>query len=183
MNRYYLILVLLLCGCTTLKESMAIEGTVNDAINNAIRDFVHTENKLLKDDNMFLVSANTLKDNIVVTIIGDANTVLLIMEEDSSYSYRAFPTMLVEIDGKLFFWYDETKNVTESIISTLYKYNFVDTMIVNAYIPDRIFDDSKKSIVYCFCRNNLSNYKKRKGNTLTKHYKQLKLECNKYIKK
>jgi hypothetical protein len=207
MNRYYLIFLLLLCGCATLKkENMVINGSENDAISNAIFDFTHTENRLLKDDNTFSVSADNLEGNIVVTIIGDPNKISLIAnftdsikqnmvarldeyknvsfldtisndtifritgdsdnpllwinKEKVSYSYRAFPTMLVETDGKLFFWYDKTKNVTDTIINTLYRYNFVDTMIVNAYIPDKIINDAKKGIVYYFCGNDLRNYKK-----------------------
>ena len=112
-------------------------------------------------------------------IIGDPNTVLLIGEEDGTYDYRAFPTMLVEIDGKMFFWYDEEKSTTDTIINTLYRHNFVDTMIVNAYIPDRIINDAKRGVVYYFCKNDLINYKKTGSNTLTKSYKPPRLRCKK----
>ncbi len=179
MNRYCLILLLLLCGCITpKKKNMVVNGNENDAICNAILDFTHTEKRLLKNDNTFAVSVDTIKGNIVVTIIGDPNAILLITEEDGNYNYRAFPTMLVETSGKLFFWYDNKKNVTDTIINTLYKYNFVDTMIVNAYIPDRIINDAKQGVIYCFCKNDLSNYKKTSSNTLTKYYKLPKLKCN-----
>lgn len=225
MNRYYLIFLLLLCGCTTLKkENMVVYGSENDAINNAIFDFIHTEKRLLKDDNTFLVSARNVEGKIVLTIIGDPNKISLIADFDDrikrntvarydeyksvsvidtisndtifcitsnndhqslwinkdkvSYSYRAFPTMFVEADGKRFFWYDKTKNVTEAIINTLYRYNSVDTMIVNAYIPEHSINDAKKGVVYYFCENNLRNYKKTGSNTLTKYYKPPKLKCN-----
>jgi len=223
MNRFYLICILLLCSCATLKENMVVNGNENDAIRNAIFDFTNTEKRLLKDDKTFLVSADNVEGSIIVNIIGDPNKISLIAEfvdstknnmvarigEDKSvlvidtinndtvlcitgdddypilwinndkvsYSYRAFPTMLVETNGKLFFWYDKTKNVTDTIINTLYKYNFVDTMIVNAYIPDRIINDAKKGVVYYFCENDLSNYKKTGSNTLTKYYKPPKLKC------
>jgi hypothetical protein len=225
MNRYYLIILLLLCGCATLKkENMAVNGSANDAINNAIFDFIHTEKRLLKDDNTFLVSADTVERNIAaITIIGNPNKITLIADfadsikkntvarfdeyknvsvidtinndtifritgdndhpslwinkDKVSYNYRAFPTMLIETDGKLFFWYDKTKNVTDTIINTLYRYNFVDTMIVNAYIPEHSINDAQKGIVYYFCENNLRNYKKTGSNTLTKHYKPPKLKC------
>lgn len=177
MNRFYLIYILLLCSCTTLKDNMIVNGNENDAILNAIFDFTHTENRLLKEDRTFLVSIDNVEDNIVVGIIGDPNTILLITEENGSYSYRAFPTMLVETKGRLFFWYDKSKNVTDTIINTLYKHNFVDTMVVNAYIPDRIINDTKKGAVYYFCKNDLSNYKKTASSTLTKYYKPPKLKC------
>lgn len=181
MKRYfYLIFLLSLSACgTSQKENMVTIGGVDDAINNAIIDFTHTEKRLLKGDDSFLVSAETLEEIIVVTIIGDPNTVLLIGEEDGTYDYRAFPTMLVEIDGKMFFWYDEGKSTTDTIINTLYRHNFVDTMIVNAYIPDRIIDDAKRGVVYYFCKNDLINYKKTGTNTLTKSYKPPRLRCKK----
>lgn len=176
MNRYYLICILLLCSCATLKKNMVING--NDAIKNAISDFIHTESRLLKSDNTFLVSTDTIGSSIVVTIMGDPNAILLITEEDGSYSYRAFPTMLVETNGKLFFGYDKTKNVTDTIVNTLYRYNFVDTMIVNTHIPDRIINDAKKGVIYYFCENDLSIYKKIDANTLTKYYKPPQIKCD-----
>jgi len=156
---------------------MVINGNENDAIRNAIFDFTHTEIKLLKDDKTFFIYAKNIDDKIVVNIIGDPNPISFIIEEDGSYSYRAFPTMLVETNGKLFFWYDKTKNVTDTIINTLYKYNFVDTMIVNAYIPEHSINDAKKSVVYYFCKDDLRNYKKKKGDNIRRHYRTPKLKC------
>lgn len=170
MNRCFFIYILLLCSCVTLKKNVAVNGNENDAIRNAIFDFIHTENSLLKDDNTFLITTDTIENYITVMIIGDPNAVLLIIEEDGSCSYRAFPTMLVEANGKLFFWYDKTKNVTDTIVNTLYKYNFVDTMVVNKYIPNRLINDAKKSVIYYFRKNDLSIYKKTSSNTLTKRY-------------
>jgi hypothetical protein len=163
MNRCFFIGILLLCACSTSKVdkvNMVVNGDENDAIMNAVFDFIHTENKLLKDDKTFLVYTENIEDKIGVSIMGDPNSILFIIEEDGSRSYRAFPTMLFEADEKLFFWYDETKSVTDAIINTLYKYNFVDTMIVNVYIPERTISEVKKGADYYFCRSDLSNYKK-----------------------
>ena len=50
MKRYfYLIFLLSLSACgTSQKENMVTIGGVDDAINNAIIDFTHTEKRLLK---------------------------------------------------------------------------------------------------------------------------------------
>jgi hypothetical protein len=222
MNRYFLIFLLLLCGCSTLKESMVVNGNKDDAIKNAIFDFIHTESKLLKDDKTFFIHTENVEGYIGVRIMGDPNKISLIVDivdniknntivrvgvsnsisvidtidndtvyqiigEDNpviwlnknkvSVSYRAFPTGVMERNGKLFFWYDETQSVTDTIINTLYKYNFVDTMIVNMYIPDRIINDAKKGADYYFCKDNLSKYKKVITNRAIGHYKPPKLKC------
>ena len=156
---------------------MVINGNENNAIMNAIFDFIHTENKLLQDDKTFFIYTKNVEDKIGVSIMGDPNTILLIIEEDGSYSYRAFPTMLYETNGKLFFWYDDTKSVTDTIINTLYQYNFVDTMIVNAYIPESTINEVKKGANYYFCKNDLSNYKKIITNKSIEYYKPPKLKC------
>lgn len=165
-----------LCACATLKKEIITKGNANEAINNAVSDFIHTERSIQKKDNAFWVYADTVKNNIVVTIIGDSNKVLLI-KEDGNYSYRDFPTILIESDEKIFLGYEKEGETTDTIINTLYRYNFVDTMIVNTYIPDRMIDESKKGVIYFFCKNDLSVYKKIHTNTIAKHHKHPQLKC------
>jgi hypothetical protein len=121
---------------------------------------------------------DTINNDTVLCITGnDTHSNLWINNNKVSYSYRAFPTGLIERNEKLFFWYDETKSVTDTIISTLYKHNFVDTMIVNVYIPDRIINDAKKGANYYFCKNDLTKYKKIVTSRAIGHYKPPKLKC------
>jgi len=176
---YYLILCLFLCGCSALKKNMIVNGSENDAINNAILDFVHTEKKLLKYDRVFNISTEINKDNIIVTIVGEPSAVSFIIEEDSSCSYRAFPTMLVEANDRLFLWDDETKNVTDTIINTLNKYNLIDTMdnTIGRYHIKVITDDGKRVAHYYFCKNNLSKYKKVITRRPFGYYEPPKLKC------
>ena len=169
MKTYYLIFFLCLCSCSTLKENMIVNGNKNDAIENAILDFVHTEKKLLKCDKVFSISAEEYQDNTVITILGNLTRILLIIEENGSYNYCLFPTRLIETHDKLFFWYDETKSVTDTIINTLCKYNLVDT--VDIYSGTIIFDDAKKAAAYYFCKNNLSEYRKIVTNRGSKWHK------------
>jgi hypothetical protein len=203
---------------------MVVNGNENDAIKNAVFDFIHTENKLLKDDKVFLIHTTDVENNIGISIMGDPykislivdfidsiennmvvcigeynsflfidtidNDTILRMTDDDyhpilwlnkdkvSISYRAFPTNLIETNGKLFFWHDKTKSVTDTIINTLYKYNFVDTMIVNEYIPSSTINNAaKKGADYYFCRNDLSKYRKVITNNTIGYYKPPKLKC------
>jgi hypothetical protein len=154
---------------------MIINGEQNEAIQNAILDFIYTEKKILKYDKVFSISTKEDKDNISVSILGISTPISLIIEEDGSYNYCLFPTMLIETNGKLFLGYDETKNVTDTIINTLYRYNLIDTMSV--YTVTMIIDDTKKGVDYYFCKNNLSKYKKVITNKAMGYYKPPKLKC------
>jgi hypothetical protein len=202
---------------------MVVNGNENDAIKNAVFDFIHTESKLLKNDKKFYIYTENVESNIGVTIMGDPDKISLIVDfidsiennmvicigeynsflfidtvdndtilhmtdddyhpilwlnkDKVSISYRAFPTGLLESNGKLFFWYDKTKSVTDTIINTLYKYNFVDTMIVNTYIPGGTINHAKKGANYYFCRSDLSKYRKVVTDKAIGYYKPPKLKC------
>jgi hypothetical protein len=148
---------------------LLIADFVDSIKNNMVRHIGEYNSVLITD---------TTDSETVLRMTGDENHPTLWLNKNKVfYSYRAFPTMLVETNGKLFFWYDDTKNVTDTIINTLYKYNFVDTMIVNAYIPDRIINDAKKGADYYFCKSDLSKYKKVITNKAIGHYKPPKLKC------
>ena len=177
MNKYYWIFLLFLYGCSTFKENMTVNGSKNDAIMNAVLDFIHTEKNLLKEDKVFSTRTEEDINYISVSILGTDSPISFIIERDGSYSYRSFPTMLIETDGKLFFWRDKTKSVTDTIISTLYRYNFVDTVdmfILNITVRS---NDAKKAAHYYFCKNNLSKYQKIITWVAMGSYEPPKLKC------
>lgn len=154
------ILILLFWSCSSWKDVMVAEGSHNDAIQNAIQDFVNTVN-LSRKDSVFAVYIKNINDKILgIGISRDVNTLLVITEDSVEFSYHGFPTRYFEQDGKLFYWDDPTVSVTDDLIATFTRYNLVDTMIVNVYIPERIIEHSIKGADYYFCKDNLLRYKK-----------------------
>jgi hypothetical protein len=152
--------IFLFGSCSSLKDVMVAEGDHNDAVQNAIHDFLNTV-KFNKKDRVFAVSIKDINDEILgVSISRDVNTLLVITEDSVEFSYHGFPTRYFEQGGKLFYWDDSTKNVTDDLIATFTRYDLVDTMIVNIYIPERIIEHSIKGVDYYFCKDDLLKYKK-----------------------
>jgi hypothetical protein len=176
-TRYLIIISVFLCvSCSSWKEGLISQGSQNDAVLNAIHDFLHTENQR-KKYNVFSVYLTNINDDLLsLNIGGNMNPILVVTEDRVKYSYDAFPTCIYEQDGKLFYWDDSTKVVTDDVIATFRRYNLVDTAITNTYIPDMIIDDSGKGVGYFFCRNNLLRYKKVHSNK--EWYKSPKLKCD-----
>lgn len=174
---YLIACLFLFSSCSTWKEVLVAEGNQNDAIQNAIYDFLHS-GKLSKKDSVFSVYTTNINDEILgVSISGDINTLLVVTEDSVEYSYRGFPTKYFEQQGKLFYWDDSTINVTDDLVNALTRYNRVDTMIVNTYIPERIIDHSKEGMHYYFCKDNLLKYKKVKTNVAMGYYNPPNLNC------
>ena len=74
-------------------------------------------------------------------------------------SYRAFPNGVYVYKDKLFFWKNTSKSmINEVIINTLYKYNYVDTLVDKVFWPLDVIDDSKKGKVYYFSKDDLRKY-------------------------
>lgn len=172
-----IIFVFLFLGCSSWKDVMVAEGTQNTAINNAIYDFLYS-GKLSKRDSVFYVYTKNISQEVIgVNILGTYDKVLVSTEDSISFSYSGFPTGYFENKGKLFYWHDSTKTVTDDLISTFTKYNLVDTMVINVYIPESTIDHSKKGVDYYFCKNDLLKYKKIRTRDAMGYYDPPKLNC------
>ena len=179
MKLSYIIIVVffLLWSCSSWEKTMIVKGNQDDAIQNAIYDFLNSE-KIDKRDSIFGIYVKTISDEILgITIRADANPLLVVTEDNINYNYRGFPTMYFENRGKLFYWDDPTKSVNTDIISIFTKYNLIDTMILNVYIPEIMIDHSKKSVDYYYCKNNLQRYKKVRTKKAMGYYQPPKLRC------
>jgi hypothetical protein len=178
LNYILILFLLLLSSCSSWKGVLVSSGDQNDAVRNAIYDFINTE-RLSKKDNVFSVGViDTLSDTVLgIYVIGNENTQLVITKDGTEFSYRAFPTRYLELDGKLFYWYDAAETVSDDLIDTFTRYSLIDTMIVNVYIPERIIDDSKKGVDYYFCKNNFLKYKKVRGTIAMGWYDPPRLRC------
>lgn len=151
---------LLFISCSTWKQSIVSKGTKNEAIKNAIIDFLH-KGKFDKKDTVFSIYLKDIKDNIWgISISEEPNKIAVITENKIDYSYKAFPTNYMEQGGKLFYWKDSTQVISTELIDKLYKMSRVDTAIIGQFFPRRERDDSKKAMHYYFCKNNLLIYKR-----------------------
>ncbi len=156
---------------------MVAESNQDDAIKNAIYDFSHSYKN--KADSVFYIYTKNINQEVLgVNIFATYDKVLVSTEDSIKFSYRGFPTGYFENEGKLFYWHDSTRTVTNDLISALEKYNLIDTMIVNVYMPESTIDHSKKGMDYYFCKTNLLKYKKVKTNRALGSYDPPKLICN-----
>jgi len=191
---FFLIITLLLNNCSTWKGSIVSSGSINEAVNNAITDFLTT--KLSKKGTIFgvLISDyvgvkynqenNTViyipkNDYIFIISVGKSDNKIYPREENKIGTYdNVFPTMYTIRDEKLFYWSDSTQVISKEIISVLEKYNHIDFEWHKEYdLPPLIINDGGEGIVYYFCKNDLSNYKKKRADTLRRHYRTPKLKC------
>jgi hypothetical protein len=147
-------------GCASWKDTLIANGNQNDAIKNAITDFLHHKS-YIKRDSIFTVRIDYNNSEILeISISAEKNKIAVINENEVEYSYRAFPTNFLEKDGLLFYWHDSTKLQSTELINKLTKLKLIDTAIFGKYIPTRYRDDSQKAVDYFFCKSDLKNYKK-----------------------
>ncbi len=79
-------------------------------------------------DTVISVSKNT-GDTLMVTVFSKhADNNRLFFNKSISPSYVDFPQNTFEVNGRLFYWDDTTKNITDDNIKMMYKYNLVDTV-------------------------------------------------------
>lgn len=161
-NKYlFLIIIMLLSiSCTGQNKDFVSKGDYTVAINNAVKDFYKTSS-LIKKDTAFSVSHRILNPDIMeVSIIGNSNKFYI----DGDKPLNRLPTNYIEDNGKIFYWYDESRNKSNSdIINKLQQYKLIK---YNADVLAYSRDDKKKGISYYFCMKDLTNYKKVKSNSL-----------------
>jgi hypothetical protein len=172
-----LILIVFLVGsCANWKGLLASKGNNDDAIQNAICDFLNSS-PLSKDDTTFSISLKEINKEVLgISIYGSTYLKRLVVKDGNTINYSSLPTRYIEKQGKLFYWYDSTRTVTPEVINIFKKYNHIDTAILNVYIPTHI-NHSKKAEHYYFCRNNLLRYKKIRTKIAMGYYDPPKLNC------
>jgi hypothetical protein len=174
-------LIFLLGSCSSWKKLIVAKGDQNDAVQNAIYDFLHSE-KISKKDSVFYVHIKNINDEVLgIGILGSVNRLLPGPDNKIGTNYANFPTKYIVQDGKLFYWYDSAYVITEDLITVLVKYDHIDTLNMKGFvgIPETsaLIDDSKKGIDYYFCKCNLLHYKKVRTKTAMGWYDIPKLNC------
>lgn len=167
------------CAVNKWQNTLIQKGDMNDAINNAITDFVHTS-KWSKKDSIFTVTITDInEENINITIaVADDDVYPNSKNKVGTYDH-IFPTRYTVKEGKLFYWNDATLFITQDIISILEKYNHIDcrwSELPN--IIGGVHNDGVEGVIYYFCKNDLTNYKKSDVSNIRKHYKIPLLKCN-----
>ena len=169
--------MLLITSCATWKDVLITEGDEKDAIQNAIYDFLNS-GKFSNKDSVYNISIKDYnKQAWIISVYGSTNKLLISTVDSVNYNYSALAVDYRKIEGKLFYWYDSTKEVTPELLNTLIDYNMIDTTILNVYMPSRHIDHSKKGIDYYICKNDLRKYKKVRTNKALDYYDPPSLNC------
>lgn len=178
---YYLfIVVLIVLSCTSWKTVTNTKGGTYEAIENAINDFIKSNKHASKDTVFFIYTKEISEDILGVNVSATYDKVLISTEDNISYTYEGLPSGFIEKGNNFFYWHDEVgTNPERSIsISVLQKFNLLDTMIVNAYMPPSTVSHDTKVTDYYFCKNELSRFKKVRTTKAMGYYKVPKLRCN-----
>lgn len=180
---------------------MISTGWVNEAITNAILDFsnssrFYNQNKIFSVrahdtlHRMALVNTNENLDSWVkgeiqegilsVSIIPrPKENKLLLTAETIVGSKGKLPSRFIEINEKLFFWWDDDFPLSQAALDVYSKYDLLqDDEGGIIQLPDFIIDDSQKAVDYYFCKNNLLKYKKVTTKIAMGYYDIPKLECH-----
>lgn len=197
-----------LSGCASVKKELIRTGD-NDqaiAIHNAIVDFSHSC-RLYKKDSVFSVSYHAkvydeayltkrydpmfgneimtwmpgpLREDLVLVTISAAPEAHFLVTANTRVGENGhIPSRYVIMDGKLFYWFDDSYPLTKEMLDILWKYNLLqddDGGLIT--VPDNPINDSKKGADYYFCKNNLTKYKRIVTNIGHGFYKPPKLKCN-----
>jgi hypothetical protein len=178
---YLSLTFILIQGCSTWKNAMIANGNYNDAIQNAVVDFLHS-GSLRKQDSVFSVDVKRFGDTLLgVSIIGSEAKLCPNEKDKIGSNLTTFPNCFLDRNGKLFFWYDPAGKITVEFVKALSKYKQVDSTNVNGFVryPDYgPNDDAKQSMHYYFCKCDLRRYKKIRSIVNMGYYKPPELKCS-----
>ena len=118
----------------------------------------------IDEDNDTVFYYDTLTSQNVIVISEWSSEHPSIWADDSNVviNYSAFPTIVFEYEGKLFYWDNATKSLSEQTINTLQAFNQVDTIVlpVLPIRPDAVINDGKPYVRYVFSDNDPTRFKK-----------------------
>ena len=190
MNKNFILLFLItftMISCSSWKSNLVSKGNQNDAIQNAIIDFINTSS-IYKNDSIFMVNKYLDNNNVLgLSIIENRGHKVYIYMEDTIGKYsKGLPTRYMMNNGKLFYWHDPEVKLSREIVDVLLKYNRIDSLMIDSadfyLMPPYDIDESVKATDYYFCKDNLRNYKKVVTGHAMGWYVPPKLKCNSCIK-
>jgi len=162
------LIVLSLISCNAYKEELKVNGYESEAIHNAILDFSN-KSPLFRKDTIFSVNVIKTFDSTkyVIGIIGDDMKILV---NDSiramiGLKVKTIPTRYLEIENRLFTWWDDDYPLTKQTLEIYKRYNLLQ-------------DDEGGWIKFPdFCKNNLTIYKKVTTNIGFGYYEPPVINC------
>ena len=167
-------------SCKASKNISLAKGDINDAVQNAIADFLSSKQSHVKKDSVFSIHVANISDDILdIGISGERDKIALFTKNEVDYDYRFFPTRIYERESKLFYWKDSTISVSKEIINKLYAMNRVDTTIYQKKFPERTTDERQKVVHYYFCKKDLTKYQKKRTSIAMNRYEMPKINCKK----
>jgi hypothetical protein len=171
-------LAIILGSCASYKDLMIANGDQNDAVKNAIYDFVK-KSRLSKKSDVFKVNITHVNDKVLaVSIIEAVDKLMPDPDNKIGTSHSNFPTRYLEQEGKLFYWYDSTDVITLRLISVLSEYNQIDSTNVNSIVEIKgTLNESLKGVDYFFCKKNLLKFKRVVTDRAVGWYDPPKLNC------
>ncbi len=167
------------CAIHKWKSTLVSEGYVDEAISNAVTDFIHTS-KLYKESDKFWIWIEEKEKTIIVSIILAYDVVRPTLSNKVGSYDPFFPSRYIEQDRKLFYWNDSTQMLTQDMLSMLEKYDLIDY----SYSDQEMYvggmhNDGMEGMHYFFYKNDLRIYKKSRISNIMKHYKTPVLEWEK----
>lgn len=169
---------LLLIAIFTASSAIYAPNADNDEkyITLAVHDFIQ-KSPLVKKDSVFSIIVKEFGTEIVgVNIYGSTRKPVVVLN-GNEISLSSLPSRFLEMNGKLFYWHDKEIAATPDVINVLKKFNFLDTAVLNVYIPPYSIDDAKKGEDYYFCRNNTNKFKTVRTNKAMGSSPLPKLNC------
>jgi|AGTN01.1.fsa_nt_gi hypothetical protein len=173
-------IIILIC-CSATRKEIGNDEFRNEAIKIAINDFLD-KCSLRKTDSVFSLSIYIDNDAILgISISGvHENKIYPSSKDRIGELTDIFPSRYIERDGKLLYWGDSTRILSEEIVNILAKYNQIDSTFVNdekAY-PEFVIDEKIKSADYYFCKRDITKFKRVVTNKAMGWYDPPKLKCN-----
>ena len=181
MKRFIIFLLFVLfIGCGVWKNDLKENGNKTVIIENVLLDFSNTS-RYYKKDSVFSISFYDInQETIAVTILPYYNSLVLYPNDSIGQKSKSFPTHFIEMDNKLFYWYDFDEILKQSTIDKLIEYNIVYFANSNDFeIPENTcIDEKTKGTAYYICKNNFKNYKKVLSSIGVGYYEPPELNCH-----
>ena len=149
-------------GCKPIQKASLPNEESSDPIQIAVMDFSKKSN-LYKKSQVFYVSKRNAvnNENVLIISITKNFTKLLSTAYTTEGSKGKMASKFVEKNGKLFYWWDNDFPLSEEALNVFRKYNLLqDDEKGTIQFPENVLDETQKSAIYYFCRNNFRIYKK-----------------------
>jgi len=149
-------------GCKPIQKVTSSNEELSDPIQIAIKDFIRVSNIYKKSQVFYINKRNAVNnENVLIISITKNFTKLLSTALTTVGSTGKMPSRFVEKDGKLFYWWDNDFPLSEEALTVFRKYDLLqDDEKGTIQFPESTLDETQKSAIYYFCKNNFKVNKK-----------------------